>query len=151
MKEFKTLEDILDFAIASEQEAVEFYTSLAKQSSNSAMKEVFEQFAREETGHKARLIAIKATGDIILQNIPVMDLKIGDYLVEVEAKPDISYQEALIVAMKKEKSAFKLYSELSERANSAEYKNLFKSLAVEEAKHKLRFEIEYDDYMMKEN
>jgi len=30
-------------------------------------------------------------------------------------------------------------------------KNIFLSLAQEEAKHKLRFEIEYDDYILKEN
>jgi len=151
MKEFKTIEDILDFAIASEQEAIEFYTSLAKHSSNEAMKEVFEQFAGEEKGHKERLISIKLTGDNTLQIMPVLDLKIADYLVNVEVKPDMSYQDALIVAMKKEKSAFKLYLTLSERATTTEYKNLFLSLAIEESKHKLRFEIEYDDYILREN
>mgnify|MGYP001195723225 CR=1 FL=1 len=151
MKEFKSVEDILDFAIASEQEAVEFYSSLANQSSNEAMKLVFEQFAKEEMGHKAKLTVIKATGDNTLKNMQVNDLKIGDYLVDVVAKPNMSYQEALIVAMKKEKSAFKLYLNLSEKVNSPEYKDLFLALASEESKHKLRFEIEYDEYVMREN
>ena len=39
-------------------------------------------------------------------------MKISDYLVEVEADRDISYQDALIVAMKRERAAFQLYSDL---------------------------------------
>ena len=34
---------------------------------------------------------------------------------------------------------------------SDELAELFRSLAAEEAKHKLRFEIEYDDVVLKEN
>jgi hypothetical protein len=30
-------------------------------------------------------------------------------------------------------------------------KNTFQALAVEESKHKLRFELEYDEYVMREN
>lgn len=53
--------------------------------------------------------------------------------------------------MNKEKASFRLYTNLSERAPNAELKNLFLMLAQEEAKHKLRFEIEYDEYVLKEN
>ena len=60
-------------------------------------------------------------------------------------------QDALIVAMKAEKAAFKLYSDLAEAAGDANTRNLFQSLAQEEARHKLRFEIEYDNYVYKEN
>ena len=61
----------------------------------------------------------------------------------------MSYQEALILAMKREKTAYKLYMKLSEMAPNDELKKVFKGLAVEEAKHK--FEIEYDDVVYKEN
>jgi rubrerythrin len=63
----------------------------------------------------------------------------------------LSYEEALILAMKKEKAAFKLYSALSERTDQTSMKELFQMLALEESKHKLRFELEYDDYILKEN
>jgi rubrerythrin len=53
--------------------------------------------------------------------------------------------------MNKEKAAFKLYSALANRANSDEMKNVFMSLAQEESKHKLRFEIEYDEFVLREN
>ena len=82
----------------------------------------------------------------------VLDLKIGDYLVEVNtARDDMSYQESLIIAMKEEKSAFKLYSDLAAMTANNEFKQMFLMLAQEEAKHKLRFEIEYDDNILQEN
>ncbi|MCK4637960.1 MAG: ferritin family protein, partial [Bacteroidales bacterium] len=140
-----------DFAIVSEQEAVDFYTKLSKQATNEAMKEVFLQFAKEEMGHKARLTNIKEKQLFEFKEEKVTDLKIADYLVESEAKPDMTYQNFLIVAMNKEKAAFKLYSDLAKIAPNNEIREIFLSLAQEEAKHKLRFEIEYDDYVLKEN
>ena len=55
MDDFNSIEEILDFAIAGEAEASEFYSELAGQMDNPAMREVFESFAKEEMGHKAHL------------------------------------------------------------------------------------------------
>lgn len=63
----------------------------------------------------------------------------------------MTYQDALVLAMKKEKSAFKLYMNLSNKIANKELKDLFLMLAMEESKHKLRFEIEYDENVLKEN
>ncbi|MBE9510357.1 MAG: ferritin family protein [Bacteroidetes bacterium] len=151
MNEFKSIDDALDFAIQSEQEAADFYKNLANGSKNQAMREVFIQFAKEEKGHKKRLQNIKMEETFEFSDEKVFDLKIGDYLVDVKASNDMSYQEALILAMKREKSAFKLYSDLAGIAPNSDLKNIFLALAQEEAKHKLRFEIEYDDNILKEN
>ena len=151
MEEFKSIEDILDFAINNEQNAVNFYTELAKNVANSEMKDVFKQFAKEEMGHKARLLNIKSTGQYKMPADKVVDLKIADYLVDVKPYPGMSYQETLILAMKREKNAFKLYMDLSDRAPTPDLKTLFLSLAMEESKHKLRFEIEYDEFILQEN
>ena len=59
----------------------------------------------------------------------------------------MTYIDALIVAMKKEKAAFKLYIDLAAATQDEKIKIVFLELAQEEAKHKLRFEIEYDDSM----
>ena len=151
MEEFKTINDILDFAIQSEQEAVDFYSSLSINSTNPDMSAVFQQFAKEEMGHKARLLRIKEDGVFDARDEKVTDLKIGDYLVDIQPTPDMSYQDALIVAMKKEKAAFKLYTNLAEKAPNNELKLIFSTLAQEESKHKLRFELEYDEHILKEN
>ncbi|HRY98295.1 MAG TPA: ferritin family protein [Bacteroidales bacterium] len=151
MKEFSSIHDILEFAIRSEQAAVEFYTQLATQARNGDMKAVFEQFAREEMGHKARLLSIRESGFPGLGQEKVADLKIADYTVAAEVSPGMSYSDALVVAMKREKSAFRLYMDLSERAGDQEMKEAFLSLAMEESKHKLRFELEYDEFVLREN
>lgn len=151
MKDFTSIDSILDFAIDNEQQAVDFYNQLAGNSKNEEMKEVFLQFAKEEMGHKARLTKIKTEGTFAVRNEEVLDLKMSDYLVDVEARPDMTYEEALILAMKREKNAFKLYNNLSQKAPTEDLRKIFQSLAMEESKHKLRFEVEYDDYVMREN
>lgn len=151
MKDFTNIDSILDFAIDNEQQAVDFYTSLAGNSKNEEMKKVFTQFAKEEMGHKARLTKIKTEGTFEIKNKEVLDLKMSDYLVDIEPRPDMTYEEALILAMKREKNAFKLYIKLADKAPTADLRKLFQSLAQEESKHKLRFELEYDDYVLREN
>lgn len=151
MKDFNSIDDILDFAIDNEQAAVDFYNELAGNSRNEEMRQVFTQFAKEEMGHKSKLLKVKTEGTFNIQKVSVLDLKLSDYLVDMEPKPNMSYEEALVLAMKREKSAFKLYTRLSEKVDNAELKKIFQSLAIEESKHKLRFEIEYDDFVMREN
>jgi rubrerythrin len=152
MKEFETIDDILDFAIKDEIRASNLYADLAKKSRNKEIQKVFEQFSAEELGHKKKLEAIKSGSKIIVKPKQVQDLKIGDYIVPVDSsRDDLSYQEALIVAMKEEKAAFKLYTDLAAKTDDPVAKETFLMLAQEEARHKLRFEIEYDDYILKEN
>ena len=151
MEKFGSVNEILDFAIQQEQNAVEFYNELAENAANAEMKSTFIQFAKEEMGHKARLTNIKETGIMETSAEKVSDLRISDYVVRITPSPTMSYEEALVLAMKREKAAFKLYTKLAERTDNAELRALFQSLAVEESKHKLRFEIEYDEYVLREN
>ncbi len=149
--EFTSVDQILDFAIKKEEEAYQLYTDLAAKTARPGMKGVFESFAQEEQGHKAKLLAVKEGKKLLSSEKTVIDLKIGDSLVDVEPKPNLDYQDALIIAMKAEKAAYKLYHDLAQAADDPGVKDLFMSLAQEEAKHKLRFEIEYDDNVLREN
>jgi rubrerythrin len=151
MKNFNTIDEILDFAIGEEQAAVDFYSELSATAKSEDMKLVFVDFASEEIKHKQRLLKIKEEGIFTLEATKVIDLQISDYLVNVKPTPSMTYEEALILAMKKEKAAFKLYSALAEKAPNEGLKNIFLGLAMEESKHKLRFEVEYDEYVLKEN
>jgi len=152
MKKWDAIENVLDFAIENEQEAAAFYTDLAAKAERAWMKAVFEGFAKEERGHEAKLKAVKTGKFEFPPAEKVQDLKIGDYLVDVDPKAgELDYQEALIVAMKKEKAAFRLYNDLAQLSQNQELKTTFLALAQEEAKHKLRFEVEYDDYVLREN
>ena len=148
---FNSVEEILDYAIAREEEASQFYTDLAAKVDKPYMAEVFLSFAKEEQGHKAKLLGVKEGNFDLPSQDKVLDMKIAENLVEVELRTDIDLQGALILAMKAEKSAFRLYNDLAQAADNDKVKDLFTGLAQEEAKHKLRFEIEYDDYAYREN
>ena len=150
MDKFESVDDILEFAIAGEAAANQFYMELAGKMENPEMAKIFEDFAKEELGHKAKLEAVKQ--DKTLEPTEeVANLKIADYLVDVEPQPDMDYRGALVLAMKKEKAAYRLYLDLAAVAEAEELTNIFLYIAQEEAKHKLRFEIEYDEVVLKEN
>ncbi|MFO7615553.1 MAG: ferritin family protein [Bacteroidales bacterium] len=151
MKEFDNIDAILVFAIEQEQKAVDFYTELAREAHSEEMKNVFIEFAGEEIKHKQRLTRIREEGVFTMPTEKVADLKIADYVVEVKTGGKLSYEEALVVAMKREKAAFRLYTTLAERAPNQQLREVFQSLAMEESRHKLRFELEYDEYVLREN
>ena len=151
MNTFKTIEEVLDFAMQGEQDAVDLYTRLANFSENSEMHDIFMQFAKEEMGHKSKLLKIREEGIFESHPVSVTDMKISDYISDIDPQPDMDYRDALILAMSNEKAAFKLYTRLAQEAPFAELKNIFLNLAKEEAKHKLRFELEYDEFVLRDN
>lgn len=142
-----SIEEALDFAISEEKGAVQFYTELAESVKSRAISAVLRDFANEEQRHKDKLERVKATGALTPVPGKITDLKISDYVVDITPHAGMDYRDALIVAMKKEKAAFKLYTSMAEQIDDENIKNLFLMLAQEEAKHKLRFETEYDDFM----
>ncbi|MBN1362092.1 MAG: ferritin family protein [Sedimentisphaerales bacterium] len=145
------MDRILDYAIAREIEASQFYTDLAALMGSETMKEVFRDFAREELGHKAKLEDVKR-GEYALDTsgMEVKGMGLAENLVESEPTPEMTYAEALILAMKKEKAAYRLYMDLADSVGTGELAEMFRALAAEEAKHKLRFELEYDEVVLKE-
>jgi rubrerythrin len=148
---FKSVDEILDFAIEKEEESAQFYTDLASKAEHWTMGKVFEDFAREEVKHKEKLLAVKG-GKLLAPAVEkVKDLKIADYLVDVSPTPELDYQQALILAMKKEKASFRLYSDLAATTDDNSLKATLLSLAQEEARHKLRLEVEYDEHFLSEN
>lgn len=149
--DFDSADKILDFAIGKEEEAAAFYTELAEKMDQTHMKELFLSFAQEEKGHRAKLQAVKDGKELNLKPEQIMDLKIGDYLIDVTPSPQMTYQQALNVAMKSEKAAFKLYLDLAQATDDPKLKELLMALAQEEARHKLRFEIEYDQEILSDN
>jgi rubrerythrin len=151
MKAFGSVDEILDFAIGKEEEAAQLYTRLGRQTEKSWMRQVFEEFANEERGHKAKLETVKQGKLLLPAAEKVMDLKIADYVMDVEPSSDLDYQDALVLAMKEEKAAFKLYTDLAAATDDGALRATLLALAQEEAKHKLRFEIEYDEHILSGN
>jgi len=151
MKEFDNVDDILNFAIEKEEEAALLYRDLASRTENPGTKRLFEELTEEELRHKAKLLAIKSSKLLAPLAEKVTDLKISDYLTELELGPDLDYQQALSFAMQAEKAELELYTDLAQRVESQTLRNTLLMLAQEEAKHKLKLEIEYDEHVLAEN
>lgn len=146
---FGSIDEILEFAIGKEKEAVAFYNSLAQDATRASLKGIFENFAREEEKHAALLSDISGNKEKIdsyeFKNIP--DLKISDYMVEQEYEQGMPMPEILKIAMKREEKAVKLYQDLADQTDNQDAKKLFLMLVQEESKHKLGLESMYDDYL----
>lgn len=151
MHAINTLAEVLAFAIGEEEAAMALYARLATEADNPAIREALLEFAEEERKHKAKLQAVQAGSErVALGGTPPV-LSITDYLVDIPPRPNMTYQDLLIIAMKKEKAAFKMYTDLARQVVDDDIKALLLRLAEEEAKHKLRFEIEYEEHYLQDN
>ena len=148
---FNDLQDVIKFAIEQEEAAFNLYQRAAEQSTSISARKMFEEMAREEAGHKKMLEGF--TGETIekYQFKHVPNLKIGDYLVDVPCRPDMTYQEVLIFSMKAEEKACKLYNEAAAQASDSEMQKLLLIMANEEQKHKFHLESIYDDKVLAED
>jgi len=146
-----TVDEVLDYAIDQEQQAADFYATFAVRAEKAGMKKMLLEFAEEEKRHKERLLAVKTGERKLTPEKEVLDLKVSDYLVDVDASDNISFQDALIVAMKRERAAFQLYRDMAEKVSDTNLKRVFLGLAKEEAKHKLFFESQYEEHVLMHN
>jgi rubrerythrin len=147
--EKKEFQGVVQFAIKREIESVSFYQMASKMAKHSGTKELFLDFSKQEEGHRKLLedFDMDKVTHAKIQNIP--NLKISEYLVETELKPDSSYADILRVAMKREEHSVKLYTDLGEPVQDETLKKLFAFLVQEETKHKYQLEKIYDDEILK--
>lgn len=139
----------LDFAIAKEKEAEAFYKEWSQKAKDPAVQGLFAELAGVEHGHMEILSQITPEEMAASSDPAANELNLSDLLVDVKASPKLSLQEAMILAMKREESAVKLYSRLAKL--NGEARSLFEALAKEEGRHKTKLEIEYDDNILTDN
>jgi rubrerythrin len=145
----KKFQEIVQFAIQREIESMDFYNQASKIAKHTGTRDLFVDFMKQEEGHKKKLEEVRV-GKMMLEKIEkIPNLKIGDYMVDTELKPDISYEEILRIAMKREERSVKLYTDLNEKNEEESLKNLFTFLIQQESKHKYAIEKIYDDEVLK--
>jgi len=151
MKIFRSFNEILDFAIEIEMNEIEFYSELAEIMERKNVKQLSRNIALEKTARMLQLENMKDIG-VLLNIEDVQDLKIAGTFCDIDfSKKNLSYQEALIMAMNKEKEKFILYQELADCAIDKDCRQAFLSLANQEARQKLKLEIEYDENILSDN
>ncbi|MCF8035665.1 MAG: hypothetical protein K9K62_02210 [Desulfobacteraceae bacterium] len=143
---FRTFAEVIAFAAEREEAARRFYLELARQTTDTFMKQIFMDFAHEEEKHRETLENLETEGlERIFANIinPVNDLALAENAPDISPDDDPDFQEALLLAMKREDKSHRLYSMLAENSEDHAVSLLFIGLAKEEAHHKLRIERAY--------
>ena len=148
---FVTLEEIVKFAVEREEAAYQLYKRAAETSKSIAARKMFEEMAAEEQGHKEVFGKMDLARAEHYRAISLPDLKIGQYLVSVPLKPEMSYQEILIYAMKAEENAFQLYQATAAEVDDPQLKNVLLVFADVEKGHKIKLENLYDEHVLTEN
>ncbi|MCK4665407.1 ferritin family protein [Candidatus Dependentiae bacterium] len=143
--------DAVNFAIEKEKDAQTLYTRCKEIANNNSVKKMFQELIEQEKGHEEMLRALDLEAIKESSEKEVEDLKIGDFLEETPFTPDVTYRDALVMAIKREEKAKELYEILAKSSVDSDVKNLFSRLSTEEAKHKHKLEIEYDENILSEN
>ena len=144
-------EEIIRFAIDKERDSVNFYQDLAEKVEDPVVKDQILKMADEERKHEKLLMNLSPKQLAMVQQPAQDDLKLSNYMDDVNARPDMTYRELLIIAMKREQMAYDFYTELELRASDDATRKVFTLLKGEELRHKRQIEKEYEKGFMSED
>ncbi len=123
---FRTIDDILAFAIKKEEEAAAAYGEMVEAAGTPGLKKLLKELYDEEGNHKRLLEKAARAGIEELESASVEDLRITDYLIAEPPHPDMSFQDLLIFAARKEHKAAELYSALARRSTKKRHRTAFR-------------------------
>ena len=146
---FESVADILHFAISKEQASRQFYLDLASQMEDSTTKSVFLAIAKQEEKHEESIKLEVVKQGYTLYSVETEGAVESDYQwqEQLELNEDakrMSYADALMVAIQKERAAFQLYTQLISMTQDMTFRKVLLELAEEEMRHVIQFEREYD-------
>ncbi len=147
----KSLDSILSFALAVIEDNHHFYKRWAEKIRNQTVKEALLELAKEELHHKTILLSVEHDRDFESLTEKVVDLKLSDYFVKTKPHENMTYEEALVIAMKRELAAIETYRYLESLCHSPKVKAIFRALAEDALQHKHELEKQYIDYFMSDN
>ena len=108
---------------------------------------MLKELAAEEIRHAKLLKNFKEKGlpKRYWHQEKVPNLMISEYLTAPDTVEEAGLQETLVFALKREQQAIEFYSRMTVIMRDESAKRLCQRLVGEELKHKLKFEIFYDD------
>jgi rubrerythrin len=146
--DLKNYDEIIKFAISREEAAIDAYGDMSEKAKTPGLRELLLELQGEEKNHKKLLEDITQEQIGSFKTEDVIDLKISDYLTEEPPSEDMTFQDLLILAAKKEQEAVELYTKLAEGSDNEELKKLFNFLITQEKSHKLKIESEYEKHVL---
>ncbi len=144
---------LLDIAMDREIVSQSFYIAGQKKTQDPGAIQLLKELADQELQHYQWIREFKAHG---LTSIPphrekLVDLKISEYLNEVNIAEGIGLQDVVIAALKREQHSVEFYQGMRQVMETPEGRELCDRLAHEELHHKQKLEFLYDDLISQEN
>ena len=136
----KDIKSIIEFAIDNELETYDFYKDAASKVESSDLVDIFNELAEEELEHKKFLQSFLDSDQNDFTLKEPTDYNISDTFDTPELTTDISFKDAIGIAIKKEEEAMDMYGALSNDASDEGAKKLFNELVTMEKMHKTRLE-----------
>lgn len=150
MSEVSTIGEVIELAITREVQAVQFYAELAERVIDPKMQSLFEALGEEELAHKARLEMEMMKEGLVARSVGrLFEVESPDYMAEGEIPPDLDYQGALDLAIRKERRSFRLYVAMANAVTDDYIHEMLLELAEEEARHLVQFQLEHERVLRK--
>ena len=145
--EFESIPDILKFSISKEQASIQFYRDLLRHLSDPTTQSLFEVLIQKEQEHvEALQFEIEKLGLTVDTDTGKIDSTfLWDERLETDGPlPHMSFVDTLLLAIQKERAAFRLYAKLLATVKDEELGEVLMELAEEEMRHVLQLEREYE-------
>jgi rubrerythrin len=150
MEKFVTLEDVIRFAVEREDTAVKLYTRAAELATSISARKMFEELAQEEATHKDVFIKIDEDKADNHKLCTLPESSLAKYLAEVPFRPDMSYSQIIVNALKTEENAYQLYKAAAGMTDDPKLQKILMTFADVELGHRRRLETIYDERVLTE-
>jgi rubrerythrin len=147
------IKKVIDFALERERESQEIYLDYARKTQRMGFRQLLLSMADMEKEHENKLKELKEGKgqSALFDGTQSVEARLTDFMVEEEFSLDMDYGDFLVLIIKREEKAEKLYEELKSIAVDTEVEELFSWLAEEERKHKAWAQDRYDLEILKDN
>ena len=134
------MKKIIEFAVANEVDAYEFYRDASERLGDESLKETFKDLAQEELEHKKFLKDFLESGTSEINIAVEADYKVSEEVNKPTLSIDMSFRDAIALAMKNEEEAMDMYQQLADACIDQKEKDIFLGLRDMEKMHKTRLE-----------
>lgn len=142
---------IIDFAIEKEQEAIDFYNELLLQVKLPNIQKEIQNIVLMEQGHINYLNTMRIVDQDCFSQNQTQRLNLSDYYEEPVTYKNMDYPTLLLLAIKREDKAKKLYMDLASYSSDIKVRNIFSTLSKEEENHQIYFEQIYNENVLVNN
>ncbi len=134
------IKSIIKFAVENEVEAYEFYMGATNKVKDQHLKETFQELAKEELEHKKFLEEFLASDVERIEINGTIDYKIAETIDKPKLTVEMSFSDAIALAIKNEEEAMVMYKNLADICIDEEQKKIFLGLMKMEQMHKAKLE-----------